>query len=72
MKKKISNEELEKNIKKRKILWYLIIIFGICTITLAILSLTINISPLFAIISFALETIATSLRNKIVIDNIEE
>lgn len=69
MKKKISNEEREKLLKRRVMLWYGIIVFGILTILLSILSLTIKLNPIYAIISFVLETLASYFRNKIKLED---
>ncbi|MCI8588700.1 MAG: hypothetical protein HFG40_03515 [Bacilli bacterium] len=64
MPKKLSNEEKYKYAKYRVFCWYMIVFTGILTIVLAILSLTIQLSPVFAIISFILETIFTKLKEK--------
>lgn len=69
MKKKISNKEREKLLKRRVMLWYGIIVFGILTILLSILSLTIKLNPIYAIISFVLETLASYFRNKIKLED---
>lgn len=65
MKKKLTNDEIYKKTKLSVTLWYLIILFGIATIVLAISSLVFKISPIFCIITFILETIFTKYRNNI-------
>ena len=63
--KKLSNDEIASRYKKRKILYWLILVFGLATIVLAVLSLVIKISPIFAIISFIIEAILSKCREKI-------
>ena len=65
MKKKLTNEEVYKKTKLNKVLWNLIIVFGLATIVLAVSSLVLNISPLYCVITFVLETIVSKYRNKI-------
>lgn len=62
---KLTNDEIFKNRKLRTILWYSIIIFGVATITLSLCSLIIQLSPIYAIICFILETVFTKWRNSI-------
>lgn len=62
---KLTNNEKIKRIKQRKILKAFILIFGLSTIILAILSLTINLNPIFAIISFIIEFILSKYREKL-------
>lgn len=62
---KLTNEEIYKRTKLSSILWYLIIVFGLATITLAVSSLVFKISPIFCIITFVIETVVTKYRNKI-------
>lgn len=62
---KITNDQNIKNLKARKILRYLIIIFGLVTIVLAILSLTIKLSFVFSLISFVIMTLLTKKRESI-------
>lgn len=63
--KKITNDEKFKAFKKRKILRIFIIIFAFLTIILAMLSLMIKISPIFALLSFIIEVCLTKYRDKI-------
>ena len=62
---KLSNEEKESRYKKRKILLALIVIFGISTIVLSVLSIIFKISPVFALISFVIEAILSKYREKL-------
>lgn len=62
---KLTNDQNIKNLKKRKILRYLIIFFGVVTIVLAILTLTIKLSFIFSLISFLIMTILTKKREGI-------
>lgn len=62
---KISNEQNLKNYKKRKILWWFIIIFGILTIVLSFLSLLIKLGVGYALIAFIIMTLLTKKRNSI-------
>ena len=62
---KISNEQNLKNYKKRKILWWLIIIFGVLTIILSFLSLLIKLGVGYALIAFIIMTLLTKKRNSI-------
>lgn len=61
----LTNDQNIKNLKKRKILRYFIIAFGIITIVLAILALTIKLSFIFSLISFIVMTILTRTRENI-------
>lgn len=63
--KKLNNEEIYKKTKLSKILWYVIILFGLSTIILAVCSLVFEISPIYCIITFILEAISTKWRSKI-------
>lgn len=65
MKKKLTNEQIYKKTKLNKVLWNLIIIFGLATIVLAISSLVFKISPIYCIITFVLETVVTRYRNNL-------
>ena len=60
---KIDNDINLKNYKKRKILRIFIIIFGILTITLSILSLTIKLGAGYALLAFIAMSILTRIRN---------
>lgn len=62
---KLTNDENIKNLKKRKILRYLIIFFGVVTIVLAILALTIKLSFVFSLVSFIIMTVLTKKRESI-------
>lgn len=62
---KLTNDENIKNLKKRKVLRYLIIVFGIITIVLAILALTIKLSFIFSLIAFIIMTMLTKKRDSI-------
>ncbi|MBQ7136852.1 MAG: hypothetical protein IJO43_02605 [Bacilli bacterium] len=62
---KLTNDQNIKNLKKRKILRYLIIALGIITIVLSILSLIIKWSFIFPLITFLLMTILTKKRESI-------
>lgn len=66
---KKSNDELLKNYKKRKTLRTFIILFGILTILLSILSLTIKLGSGYALVSFVIMTILTKKRNGIKYNN---
>lgn len=63
--KKISNDQNIKNLKSRKILRYLIIVCGLITIVLAVLSLTIKLSFIYSLIAFIIMTILTKKRESI-------
>jgi len=62
---KLTNEEIIKRMKVRKILKYLIIIFGLLTLTLSIHSLVTKFTPIPALISFIIEFSLTKYRNKL-------
>lgn len=63
MKKSTKEKEIDQYqyMKYRVFCWYMIIIFGILTIALSLLSLFKNISPVFAIIAFIMEAVFTRL-----------
>jgi len=61
MKKSTKEIDEYQYMKYRVFCWYMVIIFGVLTIALSLLSLFQNISPIFAIISFILEVIFTKL-----------
>lgn len=63
--KKLTNDQNIKNLRKRKVLRYFIIAFGVITIILAILALTIKLHFIFSVISFAIMTILTKTRENI-------
>ena len=62
---KLTNDEKIKRVKQRQILRYLIIIFGLLTLGLAIYSLVAEISPIYAIISFIIEFCLSKYREKL-------
>lgn len=62
---KLTNDENIRNLKKRKVLRYLIIVFGIITIILAILALTIKLSFIFSLVAFIIMTMLTKKRESI-------
>lgn len=63
--KKLTNDQNIKNLKKRKILRYLIMVFGFITIVLAILALVIKLSFIYSLITFVIMTIITKKRDSI-------
>ena len=63
----MTNDEKVNNMKKRKILFYLIIFFGLATLVLAILSLVIKFTPIPAIITFLIEALLTKYRERLAI-----
>ena len=71
-KKVLTNDENLENYKKRKILRWAIIVFGILTITLAMLSLTIKLGVGYALIAFIIMTILTKVRESIPLKNNDE
>lgn len=65
---KLTNDQNIKNLKKRKILRRFIILFGILTIVLAILSLTVKLGFGYSLVAFIIMTILTRQREKIPIN----
>ena len=65
---KLTNDQNIKNLKTRKILRILIIIFGLLTIILAFLSLTIKLGIGYSIVEFIITNILTRKREKIPIN----
>lgn len=63
----MTNDEKVSNMKKRRILFYLIIFFGLATLVLAILSLVIKLTPIPAIITFLIEVLLTKYRERLAI-----
>ena len=61
VKKKQKEIDQYRYMKYRIFCWYMIIVFGILTIALSLLSLFQNISPIFAILSFVMEVVFTKL-----------
>lgn len=62
---KLTNDQNIKNLKTRKILRILIIIFGLLTIVLAILSLTIKLGIGYSLAAFIIMTVLTKKRESI-------
>ena len=65
---KLTNDQNIKNLKTRKILRIFIIIFGLLTIILAFLSLTIKLGIGYSLVAFIIMTILTRKREKIPIN----
>lgn len=61
----MNNIEKVKIMQKRRILYYLIIFFGILTLILASVSLVNKFTPIPAIITFVVEFILTKYREKL-------
>ncbi len=61
----MTNDDKIKIMKKRRILYYLIIFFGILTLVLATYSLIDKFTPIPAIISFLVEALLTKYREKL-------
>lgn len=61
----MTNDEKIKIMKKRRILFYLIIFFGLATLALALFSLIDKFTPIAAIITFLIEVILTKYREKL-------
>ena len=72
MKKKITNDENIKNLKKRKVLRIVIIFFSILTVILSICSLTFKISIIFPILSFVITHILMRIKDKILINKTDD
>ena len=68
MSKEISNSENVRNLKKRKILRYFIIVFSIVTIITSVLSLVYGISVLFSFVSFIITSILMRIKDNIPIN----
>lgn len=69
MKKSPKEIDQYQYMKYRVFCWYMVIVFGILTIALSLLSLFRNISPIFAILSFIMEVIFTKLMEHFKKDN---
>lgn len=69
MKKSPKEIDQYQYMKYRVFCWYMVIVFGILTIALSLLSLFRNISPIFAILSFIMEVIFTKLMEHFKTDN---
>ena len=61
----MTNDEKVKIMKKRGILYYLIIFFGLATLVLALYSLIDGFTPLPAIIAFFIEAMLTKYRESL-------
>ncbi|MBR4671839.1 MAG: hypothetical protein IKO78_01390 [Bacilli bacterium] len=72
MSKRLTNDENIENLKKRKILRYLMIFFDALTLVLAILSLTIGLSLIFPLISYVIAIIFANIRKKTIINKSNE
>lgn len=79
MNKELSNDENIANLKKRKILRIVIIIFATLTIILALLTIItqwfdvgFKVSVIFALITYIITTILSRVRNKIKINRNDE
>ena len=59
---KLTNDQNIKNLKKRKILRRFIILFGILTIVLAVLSLTVKLGFGYSLVAFIIMTILTKAK----------
>ena len=68
MSKIISNDENIRNLKKRKILRIIIIVFALATIVLSLASIIFKISILFPLLSFVITHILMSAKEKIIIN----
>ena len=62
---KLSNDEIIKRVKKRKILRVFIIFFGLLTVGLCIYSLITKFTFIPALISFIIETVLSKTFNKL-------
>lgn len=65
MKKKLTNDENIKNLKKRKVLRYFIILFAVLTIAFSLLNLFFQVSLVFALVSFVITTVLDKVRSNI-------
>lgn len=61
----MTNDEKIKIMKKRKVLYYLIIVFGLATLVLALYSLIDQFTPIPAIITFFIEAMLTKYRESL-------
>ncbi len=68
---KVDNEINLKNYHKRKVLRIWIIVFGIATLLLSLLSLTIQLGVGYALICFIVMTILTKIRENTELINIK-
>lgn len=63
--KKLTNDENIKNLKKRKVLRYFIILFAVLTIAFSLLNLFFQVSLVFALVSFVITTVLDKVRSNI-------
>ena len=72
MSKRLTNDENIANLKKRKILRYLMIFFDALTLVLAVLTLTIGLSLIFALITYIIAVILGNIRKKTIINKADD
>ena len=65
MEKRLTNDENINNLKKRKILKIVIIIFSTLTIVLALASIFYNLNIIYPLLSYLVVAISTRKRNNI-------
>ncbi len=70
--KKFTNDEKYDAYKKRKILRIFIIVFGIATIVLAILSLILKFSCIYAVGTFLIMSLLNKYRDSLSFNNKKE
>lgn len=63
--KTLTNDEKIKQVKLRKILKVFIIILAILTIVFSILTLTVKLNPIFALLCFIIEVILNKYRESL-------
>ena len=68
MVKKLSNDENIANLKKRKVLKYLLIVFSLLTMILAALSLMIGLSFIYALVTYIVVVILSNKRKNTIIN----
>lgn len=67
---KVDNDINLKNYKRRKILRIFIIIFGVLTLILSVLSLVVGLGVGYALLAFIVMSILTRVRNNtLIVDN---
>ena len=72
MNNKLSNDENIRNLKKRKILRYVLIVLALLTIVLSLLSIFNYISFIFPLITFILYSIIMRIRENIKINKVDD
>lgn len=70
--KKFTNDEKYNAYKKRKLLRIFIIVFGVATITLAILSLILKFSCIYAVVTFLVMSLLNKYRDSLTFNNKKE